>query len=107
MNQIDPKMILQISSSLEIDLPPKASNDEILSALTDRINYLITHDFNKLVAALYRIDISEKQLKGNLETKEKDAGAVIAEMIIQRQVQKIKTKEQFKSRDDVANDEKW
>lgn len=107
MNQIEPEIISEISSSLEIDLTSKTSNDEIRSALTDHINYLITHDFNKLVTILYRIDISEKLLRRNLETQEKDAAAIIAEMIIERQIEKIKTKRQYKSRDDIGNDEKW
>jgi hypothetical protein len=107
MNQIELEIISEISSSLEIDLTSKSSIDEIRSALTGHINYLITHDFNKLVAILYRIDISEQLLKRNLETKETDAAAIIAEMIIERQIEKIKTKERYKSRDDIGNDEKW
>jgi len=107
MNQIDPKIISEISSSLEIDLISKTSNDEIRSALTDRINYLITNDFNKLVAILYRIDISEQQLKGKLENRAQDAGAIITEMIIERQIQKLKTKQQFRSNENTSGDEKW
>jgi hypothetical protein len=107
MNQIQPKIISEISSSLEIELTSNASNDEIRSALTDRINYLITHDFNKLVAILYRIDINEKVLRRKLETEEKDAGAVIAEMIIERQIEKSKTKEQSRSNESTSDEDKW
>lgn len=107
MNQIEPKIISEISSSLEIELTSKASNDEIRSVLTDRINYLITHDFNKLLAILYRIDISEKLLRTKLETEEKDAGAVIADMIIERQIQKLKTKQEFRPNQNISGEDKW
>jgi len=107
MNQLQPKVISDISSSLEIDLSTKESSDEIRSALADRINYLITNDFNKLVAILYRIDISEKLLKRKLEIEEKDAGAIIAEMIIERQIEKSKTKEQFRTDENTSSEDKW
>jgi len=92
---------------MEIDLTSKASTDEIRAALAQHISYLITHDFNKLVALLYRIDISERLLKINLETEERDAGAIIAEMIIERQIQKTRTKQQYKSKGDIGTDERW
>ena len=107
MNQIEPNVISEISSSLEIDLTSKASDDEIRSSLTDRINYLITHDFNKLVTILYRIDINEKLLRSKLETEEKDAGAIIADMIIDRQMQKLKTKREFRSDENISGEDKW
>lgn len=107
MEQIGSKIISELSSSLEIDLASHRSIDELRSALTDHINYLITHDFNKLVSILYRIDINEKLLKRNLDEKGKDAAAIIAEMIIQRQIEKMKTREQFKSNEDTTGDDKW
>jgi len=107
MNQIEPKVISEISSSLEIDLTSHPSNDEILSAITARVNYLITHDFDKLVAILYRIDINEKLLRKKLETEEKDAGAIITQMILDRQMQKLKTKREFPSDENISGEDKW
>ena len=107
MNQIEPKIISEISSSLDLNLSPKVSPDELRSTLADHINYLITHDFNKLVATLYRIDISEKLLKTNLENENKDAGVIIADMIIERQIQKFKTKKQFRSNENIPGEDKW
>jgi hypothetical protein len=107
MSQIDSKIISELSSSLEIDLAPNASYNDVCAVLSERINYLITHDFNKLVAVLYRIDINEKLLRTKLETEEKDAGAVIAEMIIERQIQKLQTKQEFQSDEDISGEEKW
>ena len=107
MNQLEPKIISELSSSLEIDLTSNASYNDVCSALSHRINYLITHDFNKLVALLYRIDINEKSLRTKLETEDKDAGAVIAEMIIVRQIQKLHSRQEFRSDENVSGDDRW
>ena len=72
------------------------------------INELITADFSKLVQLLYLADVSEnklkKQLEGNTNT---DAAAVIANLLIERQIQKIKTKQSFQPQPPTGNEETW
>jgi hypothetical protein len=97
----------QLLQSLEIDFPDKKSLEELKDILAHRINYLINNDFEKLVRILYTIDIPEKVLKENLQNQKVNTGAVIAEMIMQRQLQKIKTRVQFKPDDNIPEDEKW
>ncbi len=77
--------------------------------LVDKINVLITNDFNKLVSILYRMDISEPKLKQFLkENSTIDAGLIIADLMIQRQAEKIKSRQQFNKRDEnISDDEKW
>lgn len=66
------------------------------------------HDFNKLVQILYRVDVDEKKLKVLLqENKETDAAVIIADLLLQRQEEKIKTKQEFKPSDDIPDEEKW
>jgi hypothetical protein len=73
-----------MNNELPIEHLPKAE-------LATYINDLIVHDFNKLISILYRIDVDEEKLKRVLkENKDKDAGIVIAELIIERQSQKRK-----------------
>ncbi|MFI5188466.1 MAG: hypothetical protein ACHQF0_17170 [Chitinophagales bacterium] len=107
MKELELAIISELSQSMEIDLHEKRSIEELKLALTDHINYLITHDFNKLMRILYRVDVSEKVLRANLKNNESDAGNVIAGMIIDRQLQKIETKRQFKTNDDIPENEKW
>lgn len=73
------------------------------------VNRLITGDFNKLVYILYRLDISEKRLKQLLASQQQtDAGLVIANMIIERQLQKIQSRKQYRVQDDsIPEEEKW
>ncbi len=107
MEELESKIISQLSQGLEIDIPVKTSLSELKNILANRINYLINNDFEKLVRILYRIDVPEKILKENLKNEKENAGAIIAEMIVERQLQKIKTREQFKSNDDIPDKERW
>jgi hypothetical protein len=81
---------------------------EMKEQLIAYINHLLLHDFNKLVQILYRVDVDEKKLKELLQqNKETDAAVIITDLLIQRQEEKIKAKEAFKSKDDIPSEEKW
>lgn len=76
--------------------------------LTAHINKLITNDFAGLINLLYRLDISEAKLKKLLaEHPEEDAGKIIAALIIERQQQKINTRQQFRQDQNISEEEKW
>ncbi len=87
-----------------------AVKDKRLSEkLSVYINDLIIHDFERLVSLLYRIDIDEKKLKSLLSFHpDINSGDTIAAMIIERQLQKIKSR-QASRRDEnrMSEEEKW
>jgi hypothetical protein len=104
------ELIADINQSLEISLPASVSLEELREQLTSHINYLINHDFEKLVYYLYRIDVDEKKMRTFLhQTEGENAAGLIAGLIIERQLQKIKSRQQFSKRDDknIDEDEKW
>ena len=84
-------------------------DDHLFENLAADINALIQTDFEKLVNMLYRIDVSEAKLKEMLHTHaDMDAGKIIAGLLIERQLQKIKLRREFSKNRDVADDEeKW
>ena len=103
------EQILQaISKELEIRINEKGHSfgKEIL---TEKINELINNDFQKLVSILYRMDVSESKLKQLLnENPGTNAALIIADLMIERQAEKIKSRQQFSKRDENINDdEKW
>ncbi|TAL50357.1 MAG: hypothetical protein EPN92_01900 [Chitinophagaceae bacterium] len=102
-------LIPSLSKSLEIELPENISGEELKRQLSSHINYLIKSDFQKLVSFLYRIDVSESKLKQLLkDNADEDAASIIAELIIERQLQKIKSRQHFNTRDENIDDvEKW
>jgi hypothetical protein len=76
------------------------NDDLLLQQLADYINQLILVNFERLVQLLYRIDVSEAKLKYLLkENPAEDAGRIIALLIIERQIQKIKFKKEMSESD--------
>ena len=98
-----------LNKDLAIALPDKISYEELQKLLSDHINHLIKNDFEKLVGYLYRIDVNEQKLKDLLhQYSDEDAGKIISQLIIERQEQKIRSRQQFSQRDnDISEEEKW
>lgn len=81
---------------------------DLLSAVSCYINNLIASDFSKLIQLLYTLDISEQQLRSCLkDTTTTLAANIIAELIIQRQQQKIEMRKMFKASAEIPEDERW
>ena len=106
---MDTDLITDINQSLEISLPITISGEELREKLVVHINHLINHDFEKLVFYLYRIDVNESKMRHLLEQKEgENATGLIADLIIERQSEKIKSRQHFRQRDnDIDDNEKW
>ena len=95
------------SLSRELGLPG-SEEAEFRDKLADAINYLAQHDFNALVQLLYRRDVSESTLREILDLdKSRDAGSIIAELLIEREEQKAESRKRFKRNDSIPDDEKW
>ena len=76
--------------------------------LSVKINWLIQNNFEQLVFILYRIDVNESKLRLLLnQFTGEDTGKIIAQLIIERQTQKIITRQQFKQQHDIDENEKW
>ena len=103
------ELIKLINKELAIIILEQGSYNEIHAQLSEYINNLVKNDFDKLVTYLYRIDVNEQKLKTLLQqNQQEDAGSIIATLIIERQQQKIKTREQFSQRNNsVDENEKW
>src|ERR1700748_471474 len=100
-------MLLQ-KSLIDFDLSACQNPEELQQKLSAEINDLILNDFSKLVRILYRLDINEQRLKKILqENSGTDAGQLIAGLMIEREIQKLKTRTQTQSKPDIPDDEKW
>lgn len=102
-------LIPALNDSLEISLPDSISLEELKKKMIVHINHLINHDFEKLVFYLYRIDVNENKMKQLLEQKEgENAAGLITDLIIERQLEKIKSRRKFNQRDNnIEENEKW
>lgn len=102
-------MIQLVNKELTLELPEQISMEEIQEKLSAHINRLIQSNFEQLVNLLYRIDVSETKIKSLLEYQAgTNAGDIIAKLVIERQLQKIKSREQTKTPDgNINEEEKW
>ncbi|MBY0481078.1 MAG: hypothetical protein K2Q21_06970 [Chitinophagaceae bacterium] len=94
-----------MSTQTDIASLEKLPFDELVAY----INQLIMKDFSRLVYLLYAVDVSENKLKQLLaDHPNEDAGKLIALLMLERQEQKRKTREQFKKPDDeIPEEERW
>lgn len=70
-------------------------SEDLLNQLSAEVNQMILTNFETLVQLLYRIDVSEIKLKSLLkENPNEDAGKIIAQLITERQLQKLESKRQ-------------
>jgi hypothetical protein len=99
---------VSIEDVMQIKTIAKLDERELLLSLAAYVNELIMTNFERLVQLLYRIDVSEEKLKKLLrQNPESDAGIIIADLIIERQKQKIliNTEENFGFRFEESEEE--
>jgi hypothetical protein len=78
------------------ELVEQSSMDELKHKLTQIITYLLDKDFERLLLAMYRIDINEEKLKAALASNPPDQVAPnIAELILTRELQKVVTRRKY------------
>ena len=76
--------------------------------LIDAINWLIIHDFEKLVFILYRIDVSEAKIRTLLNKENTNfAAPVIADAILERLAEKKASREKYKQDSPASVEDKW
>jgi len=101
----DEQVLEEVSKELEVILKDYSITKQVL---VEKINELINTDFQKLVSILYRMDVSEIKLKQLLnENSGTNAAIIIADLMIERQAEKIRSREQYKRDENISEDEKW
>lgn len=86
----------------------RLKSQQLFDELAAYINQLILTNFTELINVLYRLDVSEAKLKTLLlDLSNEDAAIIITNLIIERQQQKIASREQFRFSGPIDEDEKW
>ncbi len=79
------------------ELTLQTSIDDLKEKLTQVIGYLLDKNFEKVLQAMYRIDINEEKLKVALASDPPDQIAPkIANLIIERELQKIESRRGYR-----------
>ena len=97
------------SVSGEFDLTPNEWNrEEFTLELARIIEELIARDFPRLINVLYRLDVDEQKLKNELKDNPgSPSGLQIANLIVERQLEKLKTRKQTDKNVDIPDNERW
>lgn len=82
--------------------------EELRQLLITTVNHLLVHDFGRLVQILYRVDVNEFTLRRLLQEQPgTDAAEIIANLLLERQEQKIRTRQSFRPGDNIPEEDKW
>jgi len=91
-----------------LDQLSKEEETAFYQQLQEQINWLINNNFLQLVQMLYRLDVDEHQLKSLLRHQQNaDAATLIANLIIERQLKKVETKNQKNKDAGISGDQRW
>ena len=96
-----------LKQNFEVPPPASLSWESLEALLARKLEAFISEDFHQFIFLLYRIDVPEQAVR-NILDDDGDNGNVytrIAALIIQRQVQKIITRESFAKPPQGADDE--
>ncbi len=105
---MDNELIQRLNNQMQITLPNADSDEGLLQKLSLFINHLIKTDFGKLVFILYKTDINESKLKDLLKNNsEENASVIISRLIIEREKEKIISRNKFCDNTDFSEEEKW
>jgi len=86
----------QLESDALVD-PSQLTHESLIRRLTQIVDHLISRDFNRLLNALYCIDVSEEKLKSVLAQRPENTSLIIAEMILTRELQKVASRKRHSS----------
>lgn len=92
------EQLLRSLQSMEVvPLQTDSNWTEVMKQLSEYLNRLVSTDFHRLLSILYRIDISESKLQTALKAAAdtETAGETIACLIVERQKQKIRFRNQY------------
>lgn len=87
------------------ELVPSLTGDKddlqrVRAMLIDKIDFLLSHDFEKLLCILYRVDVNETKAKEMLvQHSERNPAEIFADLVIEREMQKAMSRIKFR-RDD-------
>lgn len=105
----DPEAIRSLIQTFELPATTTSDAEEQYQAIVDHINTLLQKDFSQLVSLLYRLDVSEAKLRALLQQNpDTDAAILIANLVLERQAQKIRSRRENTRRDhEIDENEKW
>ena len=83
-----------LQHNFRLELAGMVSREAIINALSIRVAHLLAENSGRLFSLLYRLDISERNIKQAMATR-KEVPKKIAVLIYERQLEKIVSRKKF------------
>ncbi|MEG8946763.1 hypothetical protein [Rosettibacter firmus] len=98
--EINSLLIQKLSKDLSLpeeSLPVNAEQEHIRKYLIEKIKEMMSQNFDRFIINLYRIDVDENKVHKILHSKDKtNIPEKLADLIIERQLLRIKTQLMYK-----------
>ncbi|MBW8685861.1 hypothetical protein [Chitinophaga rhizophila] len=108
MIQLLPETTLQLSTDAGLPLTTGVTYDQFEAALAEKLEQLISNDFQQFVLLLYKVDVSEHAIRQVLEADlSPEIYRKIAALLIERQQEKILSRKQYSQPPPDDGEEKW
>lgn len=85
-----------VSSDLDLNIPMELTDEEMILHIADRVEQMLKGDPDLLMSYLYRLDVEEKKIAQAMETSVMPVHVTFANLIWERQKQRMATKKKFK-----------
>ena len=97
-NELRGLIIKDLQLEKQTVLPSGGDLGFLRARLSEIINYLIDNDYGRLLNAMYRLDISENLFREAFDKlKGEEVASRLADLVIEREMEKIKTRMKYKS----------
>lgn len=86
----------KVGEDLDVDIPLELTDKEMILHIADRVERLLKADPDLLMSYLYRLDVEQKKIHEALTVSILPVHVTFAELIWERQKQRIATKKKYK-----------
>jgi len=96
MDEVNNKISQKIAQDLDIDVADSVPDEEMIKHISFRVEQMLKGDPDLLMSYLYRLDVEEKRIKAAMEVSITPAHVTFANLIWERQKQRMETKIKYK-----------
>ncbi|MCZ2101109.1 MAG: hypothetical protein LC107_06185 [Chitinophagales bacterium] len=87
----------RMSADMGLERSDDLSEEDFLNAIAGRVEWYLKYDIDMLLSYLYRLDVEERLINEALQPwREEEPQMALARLILDRQKQRILTKEKYK-----------
>lgn len=106
--QLLPETTSQLSADAALQTAPDITYEQLEALLAEKLEFLISNDFQQFVLLLYKVDVSEGKIRLILESDiTPGVYRKIAALLIERQQEKIISRKTYSQPPPDDSEEKW